>query len=173
MKKIEGYNIDFDFSKFKRVADLIYYDGPFLSHYVSDKGDDYLFYWVDKSEDANRWLVLRVNLAQLQRYISGELALRQLIEQPNDGYLYSVDVDDNLRFHNVRLLQPSSLPADYLPDEDSYYAFEPIPAEDAEELMTYVLTIPFKERNKFENILHKIGFPVSSLKRIVSGAAVF
>ena len=55
----------------------------------------------------------------------------------------------------------------------TYYAFEPIPAEDAEELMTYVLTIPFKERNKFENILHKIGFPVSSLKRIVSGAAVF
>lgn len=173
MKKIEGYNIDFDFSRFKRIADLIYYDGPFLSHYVSDKGDDYLFYWVDKDEDDNRWLVLRVNLAQLQRYISGEQTLRQLIESPNDGYLYSVDVDNSLRYHNVRLLQPSALPTDYFPDADSYYAFEPIPAEDAEELMTYELTIPFKERNKFENLLHKIGFPVSSLKKIASGAAIF
>jgi hypothetical protein len=99
--------------------------------------------------------------------------LRQLIENPNDGYLYSVDVDNNLHYHNVRLLQPSALPTDYLPETDSYYAFDPIPAEDAEELMTYELTIPFKERNKFEDILHRIGFPVSSLKKFASGAAVF
>lgn len=45
MKQIKGINIKKrDFSNFKKVADLIYFDGPLLSHYVTDKGDNYLFY---------------------------------------------------------------------------------------------------------------------------------
>ena len=173
MRKIEGYNIDYDFSSFRKIADLIYFEGPLLSHYVSSKGDDYLFYWVDRDESDNRWLVLRVSLANLQKYIGKEISLRELIENPNDGYLYAVEVNDEVRYHDVKLVQPSSLPGDYLPEPDSYYAFSPIPADDAEELMTYELTIPFKERTHFEEILHKIGFPVSALKKVVGRAAVF
>ena len=173
MRKIEGFDIQYDFSTFKRIADLIYFEGPLLSHYVSNKGDDYLFYWVDSDDADNRWLVLRVSLGNLQKYVGKELSLRQLIENPNDGYLYTVDVDDNLHYHNVKLIQPSVLPEEYLPAADSYYEFEPVPAEDAAELMTYELTIPYKERTHFEDILHKIGFPVSALKKVVSTAAVF
>ena len=173
MRKIEGYNIEYDFSSFKKIADLIYFEGPFLSHYVSSKGDDYLFYWVDRDDNDNRWLVLRVSLANLQKYIAKEITLRELIEAPNDGYLYSVDVNNDICYHDVKLVQPSALPEEYLPETDSYYAFEPIPVDDAEEMMTYELTIPYKERTRFEEILHKIGFPVSALKRVVSNAAVF
>ena len=173
MRKIEGYNIEYDFSSFRKIADLVYLDGPFLSHYVSNKGDDYLFYWVDSDEEDNRWIVLRISLANLQKYIGKQLTLRELIENPNDGYLYAVDVDNNIHYHNVKLIQPSTLPEEYLPETDSYYEFEPIPAEDAEEMMTYELTIPYKERTRFEEILHKIGFPVSALKKVVSRAAVF
>lgn len=173
MRQIEGFDIQFDFGDFKKMADLVYFDGPFLSHYVSDKGDDYLFYWVDRDETDNRWLVLRVSLANLQKYIGKELTLRELIENPNDGFLYSVDVDNNLHYHNVKLVQPSALPESYLPDEDSYYAFEPIPTMDANQLMTYELTIPYKERGRLEELLLKIGFPVSALKKVVSKAAVF
>ena len=173
MKAIQGYDIQFDFSGFKRIADLIYFDGPFLSHYVRQKGDDYLFYWVDRDEHDNRWLVLRVSLVSLQKYIGKELTLRELIENPNDGYMYSVDVDNDLQYHNVKLVQPSDLPADYLPDADSYYEFEPVPSEEAGELMIYELTIPYKERSRFEEILVKIGFPVSTLKKVVTRAAVF
>ena len=173
MKKIEGYNIDYDFSGFRKIADLVYFDGPFLSHYVSGKGDDYLFYWVDRDEQDNRWLVLRVSLAGLQKYIGKELTLRELIEHPNDGYLYAVENTIHAQCRIIQLVQPSALPDDYLPESDSYYEFEPIPAEDAEELMTYELTIPYKERNRFEEILRKIGFPVSALKKVVSQAAVF
>ena len=43
----------------------------------------------------------------------------------------------------------------------------------AEELMTYELTIPYKERNHFEDFIRKIGFPVSALKKVVNSAAVF
>ena len=173
MKKIEGYNIDYDFSDFRKIADLIYFEGPFLSHYVSSKGDDYLFYWVDSDDSDNRWLVLRVSLANLQKYIGQAITLRELIENPNDGYLYAVDVNNDVNYHDVKLVQPALLPEEYLPETDSFYAFEPIPAADAEELMTYELTIPYKERNRFEEILHKIGFPVSSLKKVVNQAAIF
>lgn len=173
MRRIDGYEIEYDFSRFKKIADLIYLDGPLLSHYVSPNGDDYLFYWVDCDDRDNRWLVLRVSLSGLQKYVGRELSLRQLIETPNDGYLYLVDIDNNIRYHDVKLVQPSSIPEVYLPEVDSYYAFEPIPAEDANELMTYELTIPYKERTRFEEILHKIGFPVSALKKVASQAAVF
>lgn len=173
MKKTKGFDIQFDFSNFKKIADLIFFEGPLLSHYVSSKGDDYLFYWVDRDSNDNRWLVLRVSLASLQRYMAGELSLRELIENPNDGFLYQVDVDDAIHYHDVVLVQPADLPEDYLPTAESYYAFEPIPSEDASELMTYELTIPYKERSRFEEFLLKIGFPVSSLKKVVSRAAIF
>ena len=173
MRQIKGYNIDYDFSGFRKIADLIYFEGPLLSHYVSSKGDDYLFYWVDKDESDNRWLVLRTSLANLQKYMGKVITLRELIESPNDGYLYSVDVSNDISYHDVKLVQPSALPEEYLPEKDSYYAFEPIPMDEAEELMTYELTIPYKERSRFEEVLHKIGFPVSALKKVVSHAAVF
>ena len=173
MRKIEGYDIQYDFSGFRKMADLITFDGPLLSHYVSSKGDDYLFYWVDRDSQDNRWLVLRVSLASLQKYIGKELTLLELIENPNDGYLYSVDIDNDIHYHDIKLVQPSAIPEDYLPEADSYYEFEPVPAEDARELMTYELTIPYNERTRFEEILHKIGFPVSALKKVVTQAAIF
>ena len=173
MKRIEGYNIEYDFSQFKKVADLIYFEGPLLSHYVSSKGDDYLFYWVDRDDSDNRWLVLRVSMANLQKYIGNVLTLRDLIENPNDGYLYSVDVNNDVCYHDIKLIQPSALPEEYLPERESYYAFEPIPVDGAEEMMTYELTIPYKERSRFEEVLHKVGIPVSALKKVVSTAAVF
>ena len=173
MKKIEGYEIQYDFSGFRKIADLIVFDGPLLSHYVSSKGDDYLFYWVDWDDEDNRWLVVRVSLVNLQKYIGKEMSLREIIENPNDGYLYAVDVDNDVHYHDVKLLQPSAIPEDYLPETDSFYEFEPVPAEGAEELMTYELTIPYKERNRFEEILRKVGFPVSALKKVVNNAAVF
>lgn len=111
--------------------------------------------------------------ANLQKYIAKDLTLRELVENPNDGFLYSVDIDNDLNYHNVKLVQPSALPEEYLPEDDSYYAFEPIPAMEANEMMTYELTIPYKERSRLEELLLKIGFPVSALKKVVSKAAVF
>jgi len=173
MKTIKGFDIQFDFSKFKKIADMIYFEGPLLSHFVSSKGDDYLFYWVDRDDEDNRWLVLRVSLSNLQKYMVKDMTLRELIESPNDGYLYCVDVDNDINYHNVKLVQPADLPEEYLPAKESYYEFEPVPTEDAAELMTYEVTIPYKERGRFEFFLLKIGFPVSSLKKVVSRAAVF
>ena len=38
------------------------------------------------------------HLADLQKYIGKEKTLRELINHPNDGYLYSVDVNDDINY---------------------------------------------------------------------------
>ena len=70
MKTINGFSINFDFSKLIKVADLIYYDGPLLSHYVSNKGENYLFYWVDVDNEYNRWVVIRTDIFSIQQYLA-------------------------------------------------------------------------------------------------------
>ena len=62
MKTIKGICIKKrNFDKFKKVADLIYFDGPLLSHYVTNKGDNYLFYWIDQDDTNNRWMFIRTD----------------------------------------------------------------------------------------------------------------
>ena len=100
MKNVRGFDIQFDFSSFKKIADLISFEGPLLSHYVSSKGDDYLYYWVDRDDNDNRWMVLRVSLASLQKYMAGDVSLLELVGSPNDGYLYLVDVDNDISRHD-------------------------------------------------------------------------
>ena len=173
MNKIEGFPIEFDFSKFRCISDLIYFDGPFLSHYVSEKGDDYLFYWVDRDDKFNRWIVVRVSLPTLQQYIARQIPLKDIIANPNDGYVYVMDVDNDLNYQNIHLVQPSCLPSDYLPAEDSIYEFEPMPSKDAPALMTYQVTIPYNEHGKLESLLSRIGIPIAILKKIAASAAVF
>ena len=50
------------------MADLIYFDGPLLSHYVTTKGDNYLFYWIDQDETNNRWMFIRTDYDNIQKY---------------------------------------------------------------------------------------------------------
>ena len=173
MNKINGYKINYDFTHFKKIADLIWYEGPLLAHYVNPQGEDYLFYWVDRDDKDNRWIVFRVNLPTLQLYIGKKITLRDLMLNVSDGYLFTVDIDNELQYHNIMLTQPSELPDNYVPTKESYYEFEPIPTEDAAELMTYELTIPYQEHSKLEQLLSHLGIPVSSLKKMVKNTAIF
>ena len=40
MRRIDGYKIEYDFGGFKKIADLICFEGPLLSHYVSSNKKD-------------------------------------------------------------------------------------------------------------------------------------
>ena len=101
MKTINGFSINFDFSKLIKVADLIYHDGPLLSHYVSNKGENYLFYWVDVDNEYNRWVVIRTDIFSIQQYLEKKSTLHSIITQPNDGFVYTVDIDDKIHYHNI------------------------------------------------------------------------
>ncbi len=124
MKAINGFNINYDFSKLIKVADLIYFDGPLLSHYMSDKGENYLFHWADADDDYNRWIVLRTDILSIQQYLEKKINLRSLFMKPNDGFVFSVDIDDNINYTNIKLVPVEALPEEYIPTEDSFYSFK-------------------------------------------------
>ncbi len=124
MKTINGFNIKIDFSKLIKVADLIYYDGPLLSHYMSSRGENYLFYWVDVDNKYNRWIVVRTDIFSIQQYLEKKITLHSIITLPNDGFVYSVDIDDDIQYHNIKAIPIDDLPEEYTPIKDSYYTFE-------------------------------------------------
>lgn len=126
MKTIKGIEIkNSNFDKFKKVADLIYFDGPLLSHYVTDNGDNYFFYWLDQDDTDNRWLFARIDYDITQRFFKKELTLRKVLSSPLDNIIYTVDIDNDGKHHNFLAHSIEDLPEDYLPAEDSYYEFEP------------------------------------------------
>ncbi|MDR1918984.1 MAG: hypothetical protein LBQ65_04975 [Tannerellaceae bacterium] len=124
MKTINGFDISFDFSKLTKISDLIYFDGPLLSHYKSNKGENYLFYWVDADDKYNRWIVIRTDISSILLYLEKRISLHAIITQPNDDFVYIVDIDNGLNYHNIKLLPIASLPEDYTPTENSFYTFD-------------------------------------------------
>jgi hypothetical protein len=70
MKSDLGILVDFDFSHLTKVTDLIYFDGPLLSHYIDNSGENYIFYWIDVNSTFNRWLFFRVDLNLLQDFVN-------------------------------------------------------------------------------------------------------
>lgn len=46
-------NLPFNLTK---KGDILFADGPILSHFVSDDGNDYLMFWVDQDKESNRCL---------------------------------------------------------------------------------------------------------------------
>lgn len=124
MKNLDGYNVPFDFDGFVQMSDLIYYDGPLLSHFVSKTGKDYLFYWVDIDEKFNRWMFFRVTPTVIQSYLDKKLSLREIICGLEEGFVSFVEIDDEANFLNTKIVKISSIPEEYLPSSQSYYCFE-------------------------------------------------
>lgn len=113
-----------------KIKDLIYFEGPLLSHFQSVFKENFLFYWVDTNNDFNRWIVFRTSNEHLTKYQNKETTLYQLITNSDNGNLYKVDIDDNLEYHNLSIVELDDLPTSYLPDVNSYYAFTPIQNQD-------------------------------------------
>lgn len=114
MEILKGISIEhLGLDNLKKVSDLVYYDGPLLSHYSNDS-DNYLFYWVDTDDTYNRWLVFRVSIEQINGYLNNELILLDVIKNSLDDFVYSVDIDNDLNYHNIKILSYDELPTLYL-----------------------------------------------------------
>jgi hypothetical protein len=137
MQTITGYQLDTFPLQLRGIVDLIYFDGPLLTLFENEYGDYYLYYWCDTDSDCHRWLVFRVTRLLLRLYVTQKLSLRELILKPVDGFLYAIDLDDNLQGKNICLVHPNHLPQVYVPGEDSYYNFADLDGSvpEAEELI--------------------------------------
>jgi len=68
----------------------------------------------------------------LRFYVTQKLSLRELITNPVDGFLYSIELDDELQCQRCCLIQPQHLPPKYRPAVESIYDFSKLDPEDTE-----------------------------------------
>jgi len=110
LRDINGQPSDFNISSLKKISDLVYYDGPLISHFMNDKNENYIFYWIDVDENYNRWLVFKIEPSDLEDYLKSNLLLIDIIEKTN---LYCVDIDNDINYHNVKLISISEFHSFY------------------------------------------------------------
>jgi len=121
MEKIKGINIKKLAIKLEKMGDLINYEGPILSHFVSEHNEDFLFYWVENDEKYNRWLVYKTNSDLLNQFFNQQINHQDLIRTAVDGFVYIIDINDNLDYENIIIAPIEKIPATYLPSTASYY----------------------------------------------------
>ncbi len=118
MEKITE-QLDVLYLNFTKKGDLIYHEGPILSHFTGSDGHDYFFYWVDADDECNRWMVFKVT--NLKKFFSKKCNLQDLIKFCPSGFVYYIDIDDNIEFKKIFKSNIDNIPASYLPSEKSFY----------------------------------------------------
>lgn len=172
MKQINGIETTFDFRKLRKCSDLIWFDGPLLSHYMTESGDHYLYCWLDADNDYNRWMLVRTNVTAIKDYVERRITLRELLSIPEDGIVWIADVDDQLNFHNTAMIPLSALPEEYLPTEDSYYDSECDDEFLTADTQTYSLSIPAKDKPLFSSLMERMGWAIPHLSHTTRRIAV-
>ena len=107
----------YDLQKLKHVDDLIWYDGPLLSHMIINI-DHFLISFVDIVNDKWLWLLFPISYSDLQKFKNSEKTL-YLLEKKATG-LYIIEQNDDGNFKLIKTSFFEDLPKDYIPDKDSY-----------------------------------------------------
>jgi len=125
MEKIKGNIISqLPFQGLKKVSDLIEYDGPILSHFRDEYDNDYLYYWVDFNESVNRWLVWKIDELHLYKYLKGTESLKELLENKDKDFVYSIEIDSELQYKNIAAVYLNQIPEKYQIEEESTYKLD-------------------------------------------------
>lgn len=103
------------------VIDLIRYEGPLVSLYLSNNKEYYLYCWCEVYKTYHRWLVFRITHSKLRSYIECESSLKELVINPVDKFHYLLDINNELEIKEVCIIFPEDLPNSYIPDEDSFF----------------------------------------------------
>jgi hypothetical protein len=125
MEMLTGDNIrQLPFKNLEKVSDLLYYDGPILSHFRDKYGKDILFYWVDYNNEYNRWLVFQVTEKQLFDYLLQKGSLKSIIENPFNDIYYCVEIGEEIEYKNVYQIFKEDINQKYIPKKDVIFQSE-------------------------------------------------
>ncbi len=128
MIKLKGISLpEFPFLNHKKVADIFYYEGPILSHFKGENDSDFFYYWIDRDEKLNRWLIFPLEEHRIIEYLNGYVSLRDLIYNFKNNFIFTVDIDRDLNYSNAIMINPFQLPSNYLPEEESFYTASAVP----------------------------------------------
>lgn len=100
------------FSDFEFVQDVIYFEGPLLTHYVDSHARNYFFHWLDVDHDYNRWVVYEVSEGLAEQIIEN-------FEIPSDPLTYTqseliiLDMNSESEIKHVYLYTKDNFPTEY------------------------------------------------------------
>src|SRR5688572_17020448 len=124
MEMLVGENIGkLPFRGLKKVADLIYFDGPILSHFKDEFNKDLLFYWVDYNNEVNRWIVIQINEHLLSKYLLKKIPLTNIFNNPINDIFFSLEIGDKLEYRNIVQIFKGDLPGEYMPEDNSVFSY--------------------------------------------------
>lgn len=104
-----------------RIADVQNFEGPLLTLFENmlDK-HLYLFDWVDRDSQYNRWMVYRCKPNILQKFIYSEISHYDLL-MSDEAYCNTIDVDKNLNWNNIIIVKKANLPESYFPKKEVFF----------------------------------------------------
>ena len=121
-----------------RIVDIINFEGPLLSLYKNIKNEHlYLFDWVDRDSNYNRWLIYQTNPDILHKYLKKEISHYDLFIA-NEQYCKIIDIKRNLIWKNTYLTKKNNIPNSYQPMKDVY--FEECDCPNFEKLKRFVIS---------------------------------
>ncbi|MDB5015389.1 MAG: hypothetical protein JWQ84_221 [Mucilaginibacter sp.] len=123
LSNIAFVSTHFPYPDLNKVSDLIYYEGPILSHFVDKKGKNLLYLWVDNDSSRNRWLIFEIDKSSLINYLHKGISLRDLVLKNRSDFLLLADINESLGIEFSNLIKKENLPEIYLPKEGSYFEF--------------------------------------------------
>ncbi len=119
MEKLDGIQLsDLDFKPLK-MGDLLYHEGPLLSHFVDEENpsNQYFYKWSDQNDTVHRWMIFKVTERDLSDFFKHKNTLLDIIR--HNTFVYFIDLEPNMTSSQVVLVATSDVPAKYLPFEGS------------------------------------------------------
>lgn len=102
-------------------GDLIFYEGPLLTHYSNprDPNEHFFYKWVDSDDIHHRWMIFKITVDDLLLFFDGNWTLLDLIRI--NPFCYFVDIADNLKIERRFICSTEAIPEDYLPSATSIF----------------------------------------------------
>lgn len=123
MENLEGKKINEGnlLDSFIRIVDVINYEGPLLTLYRKIENDGlYLFDWVDRSNDYNRWLIYRTTPKLIDKFVKKEISHYELFLSA-DTKCVKIDIDRDIKWRFPIEFEKRNAPIGYFPSKDVYF----------------------------------------------------
>lgn len=112
---------DLPYSKLGLVSHLIFYEGPYLSHFKDATDTNVLFQWCDVTETHNRWIVFAASVVDIRDYLQKVLSQKELLLRAEGNRVFLVDINETGAYDAIKAISAEQIPKDYWPSSDSYF----------------------------------------------------
>ncbi len=141
-----------NFSKLKKIGDIDYFQGAFLSLFVDEpKGSLYLCSWLKKLDNSHLWLVFQVRATDVLSYMQQKIDHLKLSKRNIEKLYYLVEIGANAVVCNTTEISTEEfLKSPHLMAKEGLF-FDEDSCEDEAELLAFLHQSKAFESFRLEN----------------------